>query len=63
MDLKKLFNNMDFRQIFTAFKLNVDFLLSNVSENYMLFLNEYTSPNGTWHVVRTFAVYNGVFGE
>ena len=45
---------MIFCQIFTAFKLNVDFLLSNGSGNHILFLNENTFPNETWHLVRTF---------
>ena len=37
-----------------SFKLTVDFLLSKVSGNHILFLNEKTFPNETWHVVRTF---------
>ena len=41
-----------FGQIFTAFKLNVNFLLSNVSGNHILFLNENTFSNETWLVVR-----------
>ncbi len=43
----------DFHLIFIAFKSNVDFLLSNVSENRILFLNDDTFSNETWHVVRT----------
>ena len=43
-----------FRQIFNTFKLNVDFLLSNISGNHILFLDKKTFPNETWHVVRTF---------
>ena len=41
-------------EIFIAFKLNVNFLLSSSSGNHILFLNENTFPNETWHVVRTF---------
>ena len=53
-----------FCQIFTAFKLNVDFLLSNGSGNHILFLNENTFPNETWHVVRTFvSVQSCVWGR
>ena len=40
--------------MFIAFMLNMDFLLSNASQNHILFLKKNTFPNETCHVIRTF---------